>query len=69
MGVKKTVWTKADKNKDGDTDVKGLGLLECQRVNVWRRKAYEELDRAFSSAAEGPTPYLRPARVTRTATR
>jgi hypothetical protein len=29
-----------------ETDVKGLGLLERQRVKVWLRSAYEELDRA-----------------------
>ena len=29
-----------------ETDVKGLGLLERQRVKVWLRNAYEELDRA-----------------------
>jgi CobQ/CobB/MinD/ParA nucleotide binding domain len=28
------------------TDVKGLGLLERQRVKVWLRHAYEEIDRA-----------------------
>lgn len=29
-----------------ETDVKGLGLLERQRVKVWLRSAYEEIDRA-----------------------
>lgn len=34
----------AAKNKS-ETDVKGLGLLERQRVKVWLRNAYEEIDR------------------------
>ena len=34
----------AAKNKS-ETDVKGLGLLERQRVKVWLRHAYEEIDR------------------------
>ena len=27
-----------------DTDVKGLGLLERQRVKMWLRNAYEQID-------------------------
>lgn len=34
----------AAKNKS-ETEVKGLGLLERQRVKVWLRNAYEEIDR------------------------
>ena len=34
----------AARNKS-ETDVKGLGLLERQRVKVWLRNAYEEIDR------------------------
>ena len=33
----------AAKNKS-ETDVKGLGLLERQRVKVWLRNAYEQID-------------------------
>jgi hypothetical protein len=33
----------AAKNKS-ETEVKGLGLLERQRVKVWLRNAYEQLD-------------------------
>jgi hypothetical protein len=35
----------AAKNRS-ETEVKGLGLLERQRVKVWLRNAYEELDHA-----------------------
>ena len=34
----------AAKNKS-ETDVKGLGLLERQRVKVWLKSAYEEMER------------------------
>ena len=33
----------AAKNKSA-TDVKGLGLLERQRVKLWLRSAYEQID-------------------------
>jgi len=35
----------AAKNRS-ETEIKGLGLLERQRVKVWLRNAYEELDHA-----------------------
>jgi hypothetical protein len=34
----------AAKNKS-ETDVKGLGLLERQRVKIWLKNAYEEIDK------------------------
>jgi hypothetical protein len=34
----------AAKNKS-ETDAKGLGLLERQRVKIWLKNAYEEIDR------------------------
>jgi CO dehydrogenase nickel-insertion accessory protein CooC1 len=36
----------AAKNKS-ETDVKGLGLLERQRVKVWLKSAYEQIDRVM----------------------
>lgn len=36
----------AAKNKS-ETDVKGLGLLERQRVKVWLKHAYEQIDSAW----------------------